>query len=127
MKTSGGPGTATEHAAAGGADRAVAVARHQLEGGQHGLVVLVLVLHDQADDKAAVEQRIGAVEGEPVEHVERPVAESRRRRRAPRSGPSNGSGRPVRAGVAEGVVEIVEGRRRPGPSPPAARTSHCSS
>ena len=42
----------------------------QLECRQHGLVVLVLVLHDHAVDEGLVEQRVVGVQRNVVEHVE---------------------------------------------------------
>ena len=48
---------------------------HQLQGGQEGLVVLVLVLHDHAVDEAVGEQGRARIEGDPVEHVEHALAD----------------------------------------------------
>ena len=52
--------------------RAVPVAVHELEGRQHRLVVLVLVLDDHPVHETVVQQR--AVERHAVEDIERPFA-----------------------------------------------------
>nr|BFE67975.1 hypothetical protein GCM10020092_012760 [Actinoplanes digitatis] len=78
----------------------------QLVGGEHGLVVLLLVLDDHAEREAVRDQR-PPVEADPVEHVEGLVphlvhigaglgrAEQRQRRA-------------VAARVLEGVVQLVD-------------------
>ena len=84
---------------------------HQLERGEQRLVVLVLVLHDHAVDEAVGEQRIAAVEVDPVEHLERARAH-RGVVVARAGGVEDVEGRPLATGVTERVVHVVEARHR---------------
>ena len=102
---------------------------HELQRGEHRLVVLVLVLDDHAVDEPVGEQRVGA----PVE--------ASAGCRAPRARASRTAGdEPARAGgsrmssvlalaarVLERVVDVVVARRRWARAPASARTSHSSS
>ena len=75
------------------------------------LVVLVLVLHDHAVDEPVGEQRIAAVEVDPVEHLERARAH-RGVVVARAGGVEDVEGRPLATGVTERVVHVVEARHR---------------
>jgi hypothetical protein len=81
---------------------------HQLQRGQHRLVMLVLVLDHHPVHEALVEQRDSRVELHPVEDVEHAAADhgdmAPGLRRA-----EDGQLRPLPADVAEGVVDVVVG------------------
>ena len=88
--------------------------------------MLVLVLHDHAVDEPVGEQRIAAVEVDPVEHLERAgahrgVVVARRR------GVEDVEGRPLATGVTERVVHVVEARAPTVRARASSRTNQSSS
>jgi hypothetical protein len=91
----------------------VTVPLGQLEGGQHGLVVLVLVLDDHAVHEAAGHEGEGRIELDALEQAQGPVPH------LGQVGPGlargeEGQGRAIGPGVAEGVVEVVARRAHAG-------------
>jgi hypothetical protein len=79
---------------------------HQLEGGQHGLVVLVLMLDHHAVDETVGQQGRGRIELHPLEDVENPAPNHGDV--GPRLGRAEeGEAGPVPPLVAEGVVDVV--------------------
>ena len=102
----------------------------QLVGGEHGLVVLLLVLDDHAEGEPVGDQRAGPSQRHPVEQVERPCPAPSPRTPRASAGSSSGSAGRSRRGLLERVVEVVDvvrgpapGRRRRGPAtaPPGCR------
>ena len=81
------------------------VSATQLVGGQHRLVVLVLVLEDHAEHEARVEQRPGRVEPDRVEGVQHLA--------------------PDQADVVPGLRRVEQRQRRPGRRGGARRRRRC--
>jgi hypothetical protein len=79
----------------------------QLVGGQHRLVVLLLVLDDHAEGEPVGQQRPALVQPDPVQHVQRLVPDLADVR-AGLGRIQQGQGGAVAAGVLEGVVELVD-------------------
>ena len=84
----------------------------QLDGGGHGLVVLLLVLHDHPVHQAPVEEGRRFVEVHPIEHVEDAPSHVAHVA-AGVGGAEQGEGGPVAPRVQEGVVDPVEMWRQP--------------